>query len=343
MLVLYRELAGYFMNVMDYLAENHQVKIDIVAYPIAAEAPFRFENNRKLRRYEREKMDITSIQALINENNYDLIFCGGWSDQLYLEVVKNNRKIPSLIGFDKQWLGSLKDQLATRYLKWRIKKYFDYAFVPGAQQREFAVKMGFKSEHVFTGAYVGESKRFEKIFQKRQATELLKHKLIFVGRYAPEKNIELLWNSFIEWKNKTQNEWELHCIGAGVLWEKRPIKPYIFHHGFLQGEEFLEKIEDGAVFILPSLYEPWGVVVNEFAQSGYALALTPAIGAATFFNTPLNCWMFDGKSVTDFTELFEKINVLKLDELFEMGRASHELATKLNEEQYAQSILKMMK
>ncbi|MEZ4800751.1 MAG: glycosyltransferase family 4 protein [Flavobacteriales bacterium] len=343
MLVLYRELAGYFMNVMDYLAENHQVKIDIIAYPIAAEAPFRFENSGKIRIFKRQEMDNASIQKLIDENNYDLIFCGGWSDEGYIQIVKNNKSIPSLIGFDKQWLGSTKDQLATLYLRWKVKPHFNFAFVPGMQQKKFAMKMGFKSEEVHMGAYVGESARFESVFQKRLASNQVKKKIFFVGRYAPEKNIQRLWQAFTEWKGRSSNEWELHCIGTGVLWEQRPDNSFIFHHGFLQGDALLNTIEDGAVFILPSHYEPWGVVVNEFAQSGYALALTPAIGAATYFNTPKNCWMFEASSSENFIELFERINATSTEQLLAMGVESHKLAADLNEEQYAQSILKMMK
>lgn len=343
MLVLYRELAGYFMNCMEYLANTHDVEIDIVAYPIKAEAPFRFENSGKITRIPRESADLSSLQNLIQEKKYDLIFCGGWSDQLYLDLVRRNRNIPALIGFDKQWKGSMRDRLATFYLRLKIKRFFDYAFVPGEEQFIFALQMGFQKANIVKGAYVCETHRFNKVFKKRIDQLPLKKNLVFVGRYAPEKNVQLLWEAFVEWKNSHSSEMKLICFGTGPLWDSRVQHTDIIHHGFQQGSQMDDKLTDASIFILPSSYEPWGVVVNELAAAGYALALTEAVGARTYFLTEKTGWIFNSSSKQDFIQLFNKINALSNEGLVQMAIESNRLAQLLDEEQYAQSILRMMK
>ncbi|MES1181688.1 MAG: hypothetical protein ABUL44_02735, partial [Flavobacterium sp.] len=41
-LILYRELAGYFVDCLNHLCENYAVEAHIVAYPVHSDAPFEF-------------------------------------------------------------------------------------------------------------------------------------------------------------------------------------------------------------------------------------------------------------------------------------------------------------
>lgn len=337
-LVLYRELAGYFVNSMNYLADQHNVKIDIVAYPIKEDAPFRFEFSKNIRVIDRTNLTLLELQTL---GKFDLIFCGGWADALYLNYVKSNSSIPSLLGFDKQWLGSLRDRLGAFYLKWKVRPLFDFAFVPGLEQIQFAERMGFEKPNVYSGAYTCNVDDYNQVYQRRIGMNQTPRRLIYAGRYAPEKGIDLLWSVFLELSDEFP-DWELHCIGTGALASDAPNHPKIIHHGFLQGRPLFDVMASGELFVLPSLYEPWGVVVNEFAVAGYPLLLSNRVGARTGLLTDKNGWVFDYGSKVALKTAIARAMKCSREELKKMGQISHTLGVQLDESQYANSILEMM-
>lgn len=343
MLVLYRELAGYFVNSMNYLAEKHKVNIDIIAYPVKSDAPFRFEFSEFIRVYERDQMTQADIIGMMDNQPPDLIFCGGWSDKGYLSAIKHKPHIPALIGFDKQWLGSLKDFVASAYLRLTVRSLFDYAFVPGEQQAQFARAMGFRGQEIFKGAYTCETKRFQSIYAQRQTrTNRVEKKLVYAGRYAPEKDIQNLWNVFAKLRAENKlTKWTLHCIGTGPLYDQRIMHDSIVHHGFLQGKKLDEIMLDADVFILPSVYEPWGVVANEFALSGYPLILSSAVGAATALLEG-NGILFKAGDIGDLENALLQMDAWSDHVITSFSEKSHHLSSVLDEEQYAMSILKMM-
>jgi len=341
MLVLYRELAGYFITCMRHLAENHSVEIDIVAYPVNADAPFHFSNTPSITLHRRADFSTEKLLDMAGNGNYHLIFCGGWTDAGYLAVVRANRHIPSLVGFDKQWLGSAKDWLSVLKNRLFNKKLFDYAFVPGQEQREYALRMGFSPSSILEGAYSCDVELFGKVYEGKVRGE--KRKLWFAGRYVSEKGIALLCEVFLELKQLGYHEWQLHAIGVGELAGSLPVHADIVHHGFQQPSAMQELMKDGELFVLPSLYEPWGVVVHEFAVAGYALVVTDKVGARTAF--------VDHNENGSIVEAGSK-EALKGALAFWMGKTpeqleiagqrSREKALQISPERYAKSILQMM-
>jgi glycosyltransferase involved in cell wall biosynthesis len=343
MVVLYRELAGYIVHALNYLADNHDVQIDIIAYPVKSEAPFRFEFSRKINRFDRSAFADGQLSKHIADSKYDLIFCGGWTDKEYIKAVAANRHIPSLLGFDKQWEGGLKDELRTTYLRLFIRGHFDFAFVPGLEQVQFARKIGFRENEIKQGAYICETDRFSRVYQKRAQRNGAVRKWYYVGRYAPEKNIQSLCQTFVTWVTEENRKDELHCFGTGPLFDSRLQHPQIIHHGFQQPAEMEQAMLDGDIFILPSLYEPWGVVVNEFAVAGYPLVLSNKVGARTALLTENNGWLLEDNTPNGIIALFEKVSKSTNEELKTMGEVSRSLGLKLDAKQYADSILGMMK
>ena len=336
-------MAGYIVHALNYLADNHDVHIDIVAYPVKSEAPFRFEFSRKINRFDRTTFSEGQIAKLIKESNYDLIFCGGWSDKEYLNAVAKNRNVPSLLGFDKQWEGGLKDELRSIYLRLLVRRYFDFAFVPGLEQFQFAKRMGFRENEIKQGAYICETDRFSRVYEKRIHRNGEVRKWYYVGRYAPEKNVQVLCEAFAAWVSSENRKDELHCFGTGPLFDSRIQHPQIIHHGFKQPAEMEQAMGDGDIFILPSLYEPWGVVVNEFAVAGYPLILSDKVGARTALLTEKNGWLLENNTSSGIMEVLQKVSKSTGQELKSMGEISRSLGLKLDAKQYADSILSMMK
>jgi glycosyltransferase involved in cell wall biosynthesis len=328
------------VNALNHLCEEYDFSITIVAYPVVADAPFKFDLHSNITLLRREEYTGDKLFQLTSEKEYDIIYCGGWFDKEYLQLIKKNQHIKSVIAFDKQWLGTIRDYLGVIFLRLKVTKLFDYAFVPGLEQEQFALYAGFKKKQICTGLYICETGRFKKVYSARK-TESPKNHLIYAGRYAKEKQIDVLWDCFIEVAHDFP-EWQLHCIGTGPLSEVAVEHPQIVHHGFLQPAELSQVMINGAIFILPSLYEPWGVVVNEFAIAGYPLILSDKVGARTALLSKENGWLFSAGNKEQLKAVLRQAMGTSKDRLLSMGNVSHNLSSKLDEKQYAQTLLRMI-
>ncbi|MEY4110693.1 MAG: hypothetical protein RLZZ46_1048 [Bacteroidota bacterium] len=337
-LVLYRELASYFVACLNDYCERYQVKAEVIAYPVNPDAPFKFSFSPYVVLHDRLKLSNEDIIEKARSGEFEAIFCGGWADKVYLEAVKKRQSAVALLGFDNQWQGGLKQHMACIYARIFLTPYFDFAFVPGPEQQEFARRMGFKS--VSQGAYSCDYPIFDKIYNSRHAVfDGEKRRLIYTGRYASEKYFLELCEIFTELRNEGFSHWELHAAGTGPLWDQRINHPAVFHHGFLQPEALKRLMLDGHAFVLPSVFEPWGVVVHEFAAAGYPLILSDKVGARTAFLVDgKNGYLFNSGNRTELKNALRKMMGSSNEALLQMSRVSHLLASSITPESWSKTI-----
>ncbi|MFN8777023.1 MAG: glycosyltransferase family 4 protein [Flavobacteriales bacterium] len=344
-LFLYRELAGYMVSCMNHLCSTRQVEADVVAYPVNPEAPFEFEFAPGVKICPRHELDEDSLQSMVRQRSYNLIFCGGWSDPAYLRLVKQFPDVCSVLAFDKQWHGSLRDYAAAIYLRSRIVRHFDYAFVPGLEQFRFARAMGFQANQVAEGLYCCDQGVFEAAYTRRLSAAASQgpRRIWFSGRYISAKCVEEMQREMAILLDQYLPEWELHCVGTGALFSQRLAHPRIIHHGFVQPEELGLLIDEGEINILPSRFEPWALSVHEFATAGYALIVSDRVGARTaFVEEGVNGLIFPSGNWPAFREAVLKLCKADRDQLRRMGSRSHALASCISQESWSESIMAMV-
>jgi len=337
-LVLYKELAGYFLACLDQLCEEYNVQADVIAYPVHKDAPFQLKHSPRITVLSRAEFDRNSLREKVVHGDYNLIFTGGWFDKDYLHAL-STRNCPALLGFDNPWQGTVKQQLASLYGRMVIKPKFDYAFVPGSKQKNFARHLGFADSRIIAGAYSCDVPKFSSI----QRSTANPKRLIYVGRYAPVKFIPQLFDAFLAVNKSLQQPWELHCVGTGPLYESRTIDTHIHHHGFMQPEELMAFMAKGDAFILPSLHEPWGLVVHEFAAAGYPMILSDAVCAGeAFLQAGFNGYTFRSGNTASLKEALTKLLSTNNNELMLMGERSKSLAQSITPSSWAKSIHALM-
>jgi len=340
-LILYRELAGYFVECVNNLSSKRNITIDIIAYPVNSDAPFTFNFGPEINVFKRNDFDLNALLQMASYYEYDMIFCGGWGDKDYLQVVSRSRAKVKLLGFDNQWSGSIKQRLASMYARSAITPLFDVAFVPGPGQVVFAKHIGFKQTQIVTGAYCCDVNKFRAI-SKSQSDGV--NKLYFVGRYAPEKFIAELTDAMAELLDEHSYNWELQCAGVGPLWNKRIERNGIIHKGFMQPDELAKWMNHGDAFILPSTFEPWGVAVHEFAAAGYPLILSDCVGARhAFLEEGKNGYLF---KCGNKAEMKKKMKVLfnsDSTQIKKMGDNSREFSLRITQQTWADSLYDLIK
>lgn len=339
--ILYTELAGYTLACLDGFVENYPAaNVHLVRWPVNSEAPFSFSFNKKLRVFERDSLDDGKLLDLVDSINPDVVFCSGWIDKGYRQVCRKwRKKVPVVLLMDNKWHGTLKQHVASLTSEFTIKKMFSHAWVPGKDQKEYALRLGFAEDHICTGFYSGDTKLFSGLFQRYADRKMLKfpHRFIYVGRYYDFKGVNELWAAFSEFKARFDNDWELYCIGNG------DIEPYqhqsIKHLGFIQPKDLEEVVMQTGVFVLPSKVEPWGVVVHEFAAAGFPLLLSDSVGAKTaFLMEGCNGYSFQTSNFESIIVALHKMTQLSDDELFSMGKFSNNLAQSITTNTWAETL-----
>lgn len=332
-LVLHARLSDYFLNVFfEFKKKYKDVDIHIVyKSPDDKQAPFKFDLNKyDIFFYEENNYDLKKLIKLTDEIEPRLIICNSWGFKKYLKLVyiyKN--KCKTIMNMDNQFHGTFKQYLGLIYGNLYLTKLFNKVWVPGEPQKRFALKLGFKADKILTGWYVAN----ETLFKKSVDDIRVKKRFVFVGRYVKIKGVDQLSDSFIKLQNNFPNDWELHCIGSGPLKDKMKEHPQIIHHGFIQPSEINTLLNEGGVFVLPSEFEPWGVVVHEFAMSGFPIICSSKVGSASEFLNEKNSLIFkyggDGlyDSLKKFTEKSSK-------ELLEMSIESLKLSNKVTVENW---------
>jgi glycosyltransferase involved in cell wall biosynthesis len=342
-LFLYTEIAEYFLACCKELSKHGDVHI--IRWPVNKEAPFQFKDDQKLKLYSKSDYDQVGLHQLVDSINPDVIICSGWIDKDYLKITKAYfKKIPTIMTCDTHWRGGFKQRLAMIVSRFTLLNIFSHAWVPGQIQKKYVLNLGFKEQNIETGFYSCDLDHFESLYQlqKSQKQTQFPKRFLYVGRYYAFKGVEELWQAFTELQTEQPNEWELWCLGIGDI---EPIQhPKIKHFGFVQPKDLATYTSQTGVFILPSRFEPWGVVVHEFAASGFPLLLSDAVGAKEqFLQQGKNGFEFEAQNVVEIKNALKKTINTSDSELQEMSTSSNALSKFISPAKWVSSLLKMVK
>jgi glycosyltransferase involved in cell wall biosynthesis len=330
-LVLYRELAGYTVECLNKLALQHELLV--VHYPINEEAPFNFEFNSAIQLESKSELTATKIA----EFRPAFVLCSGWGDKEYIQWVKDLNK-PTALAFDTIWQSNLKFVLGSFYFKLKYKKHFRFAFIPGKAQIKTARKLGFSDKNISEGFYTCED-----VFRFNHKALRDTKELWCIARYIPAKNINFLCEAFLSIPPNERSGWTLHIAGTGELFSTRIENDAIVHHGFIQPKSLSLKLENATAFVLPSLYEPWGVVVHEMATLGKPLLLSAAVGAKQdLLLEGKNGYSFNPHSAEELKIELLKIFAASHETLQNMGDNSAQIAKKFSSDNWVNSFTKMI-
>jgi glycosyltransferase involved in cell wall biosynthesis len=105
--------------------------------------------------------------------------------------------------------------------------------------------------------------------------------ILYVGRLEPHKGVEDLLAAFMTLRGRLPNA-RLLLAGDGSLRDRviaaAAEMPAIHYLGRLADETLWEAYNIADIFVLPSRFEPWGLVVNEAMAAGLPVVVTDRVG-----------------------------------------------------------------
>jgi glycosyltransferase involved in cell wall biosynthesis len=345
-LFLYTELAPYFLACLEALVKSHDVEVHLVRWPVNKEAPFNLGFAARVHVYERNELDETGLLELVRNIRPDIAFASGWVDKGYLAVCRYLRSLgkPTVMCSDTAWRGDARQIAATVAARFWLKRAFSHAWVTGKAQETYALKLGFDQTTVRTGFYSADVQRFAPLgaaFDQVKA-DRFPHRFLCVARYISTKGHQYLCDAFAELCQAGEaGDWELWIAGTGELYEqvmRSPSgqHPRIKHLGFVQADGMTDVLAQCGVFVLPSTYEPWGVVVQENACAGFPLLLSSAVGARErFLVEGENGHSFKAGDKDSLKQTLRKVISSSDEELRTMGRKSTALGAQWNPQRWS--------
>jgi glycosyltransferase involved in cell wall biosynthesis len=166
--------------------------------------------------------------------------------------------------------------------------------VTGTHAREYFVSYGGRADRTFVVANTTDvfglseaikSTRFEAEKLKKELGIAGKRIILYVGRLAGVKGLSYLVDA-IAVVRRARQDTALVLVGSGPLrseletsCRKYGLQNVVFV-GFKQPPELPAYYGLADVFVLPSLYEPWGTVINEALAAGLPVVVTRTVGAA---------------------------------------------------------------
>lgn len=345
-LVLYSEIAGYFLACIRAFVEETGAEVHIFRWPVHPDAPFRFTEIPGVTFYERKEFDDAALLKQAQEINPDAVYLTGWMDKAYLNIGKifKQKGKPVICALDNQWHGNIRQRLACLMSPLFLKPKVTEVWVPGKYQYTYARKLGFKPAKIHTGVYAADTAAFEKIFEATQQakSQHFPKKLLFVGRFVPVKGLQELIPAFQQLR-KEGFDWELELVGTGEMKAELQNIPGITLRDFVQPAELPELARNAGVFVLPSRFEPWGVVLHEFAAAGMPIVASDACGAATaFLKDGENGYLHIAGNQESLTNALRKIMQSSTEQLIQMGEISVSLSRTLSPKTWAATLNKIV-
>jgi len=278
-LILWSSLADYTAASFRKLAQMPDVEIHLICQQTQSEAPF---GNFDLSFCKTVQIDNPKerhlLEKICDQINPDCIIMASWNYPQYMKTAKRLKKQGCYVlsAFDGQWGNTFKQMLGILISPFFLKSCIDNFLVPGDRQAQFARRLGYKNP--LNGFYCANTQSLNRIHEN-----YLQNKFLFVGRLIDQKGVDILLQAYALYRKQTLNPWSLVMAGTGPLIEKCKKQEGVIVKGFVQPFELAETFAQSSCLILPSTYEPWGVVIHEAAISGLIIIASHEVGATTWF------------------------------------------------------------
>jgi 1,2-diacylglycerol 3-alpha-glucosyltransferase len=248
-----------------------------------------------------------------------------------------------VVMMDDAWEGSEVCGPLTRWTKRIIHGNVDGVFTAAPSHAPYFQGLGFPEDRIFFGVDVVDNDYFAKEAARIRASasgpaETAPY-FLFVGRILQRKGLESLLRAYAVYRRTCGPQpWWLMVVGDG------PAANGLRREFSLDGVDFVgtrfgstlcESYAGAGALVVPSLRDPWALVVNEGAASGLPLLVSRGCGSAkTLVRDGENGWTFEPGDTVGLAELMARVSSLS-DPVFEcFGSRSREIVAEWGLERF---------
>jgi 1,2-diacylglycerol 3-alpha-glucosyltransferase len=236
-----------------------------------------------------------------------------------------------------------------------VKLLFDFGFVGGQRTWDYLEKLGMDPRRIVRTYDVVDNAFFAHGADHIRSTSspdewgLPSQYFLYVGRLAPEKNLEGLLRAFRQYVD-AGGTWPLVLVGSGPL--ERRLKSTaeslglissVHFTGFRNGPDLFPYYAFAGCFVLPSTREPWGLVVNEAMASGLPVLVSSVCGCTPDLVAPgINGYSFAPDDENDLVGKLLRLASLPRDSRAAMALASQRIVSAFSPAKWAESAVEVL-
>ena len=342
--VLWYGLTGYLNACLRALSQQPDVELFVAHKKAHAQAPYEKEQFAWIPHqfYWETYSDLAELPEHVERFDPDVIVMVGWRVQGYREIAKSYKgRAVRIMTMDNNWLNTPRQWLGIFSSRLYLKPYVDAVWVPGERQASFAVRMGFDQSRLLRGLYSCDQESFAKVHLARTSSrKAIAQRFLFVGRFSEEKGIKVLSEGYRRYRQKQSNPWPLLCCGTGPLEHLLAGQAGVQLEGFVQPSELPSKFGECGCFVLPSTFEPWGVVVHEAVSAGLIVLASAPVGSTPHLvQYNYNGFVFGPGDADSLAEIMDRISSAPTEKLEDMSAASYSLSKQFTPKLWASSLV----
>lgn len=264
---------------------------------------------------------------------------------------RRHRRLSVYMG-DSQWVDRRRNLLKEWAKGWWVRRQYDAAFAAGERAAGYLQSLGVPRERIWTGYDVVDNESFAAgAATARGASSVLRARLglperffLFVGRFAPEKNLLRLLHAYAQYRHTVgRHAWGLVLVGRG------PLEPELRHRaegiggvvfaGFHRGPALYPYYGLASCLVLPSVSETWGLVVNEAMAAGLPVLVSHRCGCVPeLVRQGWNGYLCEPLDIADMARGMAVFSSSGVD-LDAMGAASRQIIGLYTPETWAQGLV----
>lgn len=280
-----------------------------------------------------------SLIALLREINPAVLVIAGYSHSAMRAAARWGRKCGAvnIIMSDTQHQDRKRVWFKEKLKGWWVRRHFDAALVGGQRSACYLNWLGFPRDSIWGGYDVVDNEYFSRCAHEvrrdgvayRLRLKLPERYFLYVGRFSPEKNLPRLLKAYKKYKDASgKDSWGMVLVGSGPqeddlkrLASSLSLDDVLFT-GYKQIDELPTYYALASCFVLPSVSETWGLVVNEAMACGLPILASNRCGCVPeLVHAGINGYTFEPDSIDSMTYFMMRVSSGKVD-LGEMGEAS---------------------
>jgi len=220
-----------------------------------------------------------------------------WSEAIENKFFKKNNLIQNI-----------KYNLIYIYRK-LIYSQVDHFIAYSEMSKKYLCKMGVDKSKIFVGEQVMPKELLKNVSINKSTTKYKDKKIILsLGYLKKGKGLDCLIESYKRIKAK-----ETLLIIAGSGPEEKYLKTLcngredIHFVGYVKGKDKFKYYDIADIFVLPTLYDAWGLVINEAMYYGLPIITTKAAGAAELIYKNNNGFVIEPSNTNELKIHLEKL------------------------------------
>ena len=255
----------------------------------------------------------------------------GWASMLWGKI--NSKKM--LFWFDSTWEDKKRNYTLEK-LKTYFIKQFKWGIAPGIRTKEYFIRLGMDASTIVTTGYAVDNLFFQSEYEhyshdRQNLIETIgakKYSFLYVGRFAPEKNLLQLLKAFRD-AHTINPDWGLILVGDGPSMSEivefireNDIEEFVLLPGFIDHNEIAKFYTVSNIFILPSTSEPWGLVVNEAMNCELPIIVSEKCGCQPdLVDVGVNGYVINPSDLIGITDLLQQL-MINANSLEKLGKQS---------------------